>query len=121
MPFAEDYGSPVADQIKNGNFHFRSQNWLNVSQTAKKLIHQLLTTDANKRPSIHELLRKEWLDFNTILMAHKIMKIPLPRGTRMATNVPHCAADSTTGVFALPYEVNTANENEQPSKRRRLR
>lgn len=126
LPFADDYGPPVADQIKQGNFQFRSHNWSKVSSTAKELIRHLLTVDAAQRPSIHELLRKKWLDFSTISLAHKIMKIPLPqhyemRGTRIALNVPQCAADSTTGVFALPYEVNVANENVQPSKRRRLR
>lgn len=126
LPFADDYGPPVADQIKQGIFQFRSQNWSKVSTTAKDLICHLLTTNADRRPSIHELLRVEWLDYSTISLAHKIMKIPLPqhyemRGTRMAMNVPQCAADSTTGVFALPYQVNVTNENEQPSKRRRLR
>lgn len=126
LPFADDYGPPVAEQIKLGIFQFRSQNWSKVSTTAKDLIRHLLTVDADRRPSIHELLRKDWLDYSTISLAHKIMKIPLPQhyemgGTRMAMNVPQCAADSTTGLFALPYQVNVTNENEQPAKRRRLR
>lgn len=124
LPFADDYGPPVADQIKNGNFDFRSHNWSKVSNTAKELIRLLLTTTVEKRPSIHDLLRTEWLDYKTISTAHKIMGIPLPqhyyemRGTRLALNVPQCAADSTSGVFALPY---VTNENVQQPKRRRLR
>lgn len=125
LPFADDYGAPVAEQIKKGIFHFRSSNWLKVSTTAKSLIRDLLTTTVEKRPSIHDLLRTEWLDYGTISMAHSIMGIPLPqhyemRGTRMAMNVPQCAPDSTTGggVFALPF---VTNENVQQPKRRRLR
>lgn len=79
MPFAEAYGTPVTDQIKSGVFHFRSSNWSKVSNMAKELIRQLLTTDVNRRPSIHQLLRTAWLDYTTISLAHHIMKIPLPR------------------------------------------
>lgn len=125
LPFADDYGSPATEQIKNGTFHFRSSNWSKVSDFAQDLIRQLLTTNVERRPTIHQLLRTKWLDYSTILLAHKIMKIPMPQqyathGTRMAMNIQHCGADSTTGLFARPYTVDVDSENVQSSKRRRL-
>lgn len=123
LPFADDYGSPATEQIKNGAFQFRSSNWARVSTTAKQLIQQVLTTNVAQRPSIHQLLRTTWLDYGTVSLAHKIMKIPIPThyGTRLAMNVPQCAADSTTtGLFARPYTVDVDSENVQSSKRRRL-
>lgn len=129
LPFADDYGSPAADQIKSGIFQFRSSNWSKVSTAAKELIRRLLTTDVDRRPSIQQLLQTAWLDYTTVSMAHNIMKIPLPphfawntNGTRMAMNVPQCEADSTSGgIFARPYKVDVDSENVQSSKRRRLR
>lgn len=127
LPFADEYGSPATEQIKTGRFQFRSSNWSKVSQTAKSLIRELLTTNVEKRPSIDQLLRHRWLcDYSMISTAHKIMKLPLPKtyetkGTRMALNVPQCEADSTIEIFARPYQVDVDSENVQSSKRRRLR
>lgn len=128
LPFADEYGSPATEQIKTGRFEFRSSNWAKVSSTAKSLIRELLTTNVDKRPSIDQLLRHKWLrDYSMISTAHKIMKLPLPKNmfqagsTRMALSVPQCPADSTSEVFARPYQVDIDSENVQSSKRRRLR
>lgn len=126
LPFADDYGSPATEQIKSGRFQFRSSNWAKVSSVAKSLIRELLTTNVQRRPSIDQLLRHKWLaDYSMISTAHKIMKLPLPdtyetEATRMAL-VPQCEADSTSEVFARPYQVDVDSENVQSSKRRRLR
>lgn len=102
----------------------------------------MLTTDVKKRPSIEELLKKEWLrDDATIALAHDIMNLPVPqpleeqRPTSSSCNrtinstvdltvssPPAKAADTTSDIlFVRPYEVTGDNENVQPSKRRRLR
>lgn len=127
LPFADEYGTPATEQIKNGRFQFRSNNWSKVSPVAKQLIKELLTTNVKRRPSIDQLLKHKWLaDYSMISTAHRIMDLPLPstyekEGTRMALNVPQCEADSTSGVFARPYQVDVDSENVQSSKRRRLR
>lgn len=126
LPFADDYGSPATDQIKKGTFGFRSHYWSKVSNMAKELIRLLLTTNVDRRPSIHQLLRAQWLDYGTVLSAHRIMKTPIPpyyaaQAARLTRIVPQCAADSTTGaLFARPYAVDVESENVQSSKRRRL-
>lgn len=110
LPFADEYGCPATEQIKNGKFSFRSNNWKMVSQTAKDLICELLTTDVAKRPSIDLLLKHKWLkDPKMITTAHTIMGIPIE--VKMGKD----------DVFARPYEVDVDSENVQSSKRRRLR
>lgn len=126
LPFADDYGSPATEQIKRGQFSFRSQNWKKVSSTARDLIRQLLTTDVDKRPSIEQLLRHKWLaDYKMISTVHKIMQLPMPKhcetqATRMALNAPSCSTEANS-IFARPFEVDVDSEDVQSSKRRRLR
>lgn len=127
LPFADEYGSPATEQIKRGKFQFRSVNWHNVSAPAKSFIKEILTTDVQSRPSIHELLTHKWLsDYSTIVAAHKIMGLKTPQhyetqATRMALNVPQCSADSTSDVFARPYQVNNGSDTYQQPKRKRIR
>lgn len=110
LPFADEYGCPATEQIKKGKFSFRSSNWKMVSQTAKDLISELLTTDVGKRPSIDILLKHKWLnDPKMITTAHTIMGIPVE--VKLGKD----------DVFARPYEVDVDSENVQSSKRRRLR
>lgn len=112
LPFADDYGTPATDQIKNGRFQFRSTNWKNATPTAKLLIRELLTVNVMQRPSIVQLLRHKWLgDCDMRTAAHAIMRIPLE---------PEPVKDDDD-IFARPYEVDNDNENVQSSKRRRLR
>lgn len=117
LPFSNDYGSPAAEQIKKGEFRFRSRVWDRVSSMAKRLIREMLTVDAALRPSIDQLLKHEWLDdYNMKCKAHKIMDISPPPP-------PHDA-----NIFAVPgsapcriEEIRPSNdENAQPMKKRRI-
>lgn len=127
LPFADDYGSPATDQIKNGIFQFRSSNWKKVSSTARELIRELLTTNVGERPSIDQLTQTKWLrDFTMMKVAHELMNTQMPmhyerEATRLAINVPQSTADSSTAVFAKPYQVDIDSDTVQPSKKRRLR
>lgn len=126
LPFADDYGSPATDQIKNANFQFRSTNWRNVSHTARTLIREMLTTNVQKRPSIDQLINTKWLrDSDMISTAHKLMGLPMPQHyelakTRLAIQTPTVTANSGPEIFARPYAVDIDSENVQPSKKRRL-
>lgn len=129
LPFADDYGSPATDQIKNGHFQFRSNNWKHVSSTARGLIRDLLTTNVDKRPSIDQLMQTKWLRDSTMMkLTHELMNLPMPehyetKATRLAINVPRSTADSSSAVFAKPYQVTGGIDSDtvQPSKKRRLR
>lgn len=125
LPFADEYGSKATEQIKNGRFQFRSRNWKKVSVTTKKLVGELLTINVKERPSINQLLQHKWLaDYSMISTAHKIMNLPLPQTyekEETRVNVHRCNADSTTGVFARPYQVEVDCDNVPSSKRPRLR
>lgn len=132
LPFANEYGSPATEQIKNGRFKFISSNWNKVSEVAKQLVCDILTTDVEKRPSIDEVLKHPWLfdDYNMMCTAHRLMNIPeppLPMDKKeikvRSTSVEH------SSVFVKPFEVDKLNselsniiENVQqpPPKRRRL-
>lgn len=79
-PFHERYGTPVANQIMEGDLQFRSRNWLHVSETAQNLLKQLFTVDANQRPTIDQVLQHEWFDDDDIkCKAHRIMGIGSPQ------------------------------------------
>lgn len=66
-------------QTLKGDFKFGSSKWLNVSKTAQNLIKQMLTVDANHRPSIEQVLQHEWLnDFDIKCKAHQLMGIEPP-------------------------------------------
>lgn len=117
LPFADEYGTPAAEQIKNGRFHFRSSNWKDASPSAKTLIRELLTTDVQKRPSIDELMQHRWLKDRQIKrLAHEKMKLPLDENRPEPMNNRPDAE-----IFVRPYEVDVDSENIQSSKRRRLR
>lgn len=119
LPFADDYGCPATEQIKSGQFAFRSSNWKCVSTGAKQLIKELLTTNVRKRPSIDELLKHKWFkDTEVIDLAHTIMQIPIPEKTIVSTNT--VKTPDSTGVFLRPYVVNVENGNMQSAKRRRI-
>lgn len=118
LPFADDYGTAAAEQIKRGKFEFRSSNWRSVSSTARDLIRELLTTDVTKRPSIDQLLKHKWLrDRNMIVTAYKVMGIPLEKSQEFS--IPWRSGKDDG--FTRPYEVDVDSENVQSSKRRRLR
>lgn len=119
LPFADDYGCPATEQIKSGQFAFRSSNWKFVSDVAKGLIKELLTTNVRKRPSIDELLKHKWFkDTEMIDLAHTIMKIPLPEKTIVSANT--ITTTDSSGVFLRPYVVSVDHGNVQSAKRRRI-
>lgn len=120
LPFADDYGSPAAEQIKTGQFAFRSSNWKSVSSGAKLLIKELLTTNVYKRPSIDELLKHKWFKDSAVIdLAHTIMKIPKPEKTIVSTTT--VKSPDNSGVFLHPSSyVSVENANVQSAKRRRI-
>lgn len=102
LPFSEDYGTPVAEQIKKGDFSFTHSAWRSVSQVAKTLIMEMLTVNYNQRPNIDYILRHKWLkDPEVVRLGRNLMKEQMTKS-------------------AAP-ELNSDNENflEPPVKRRR--
>lgn len=78
IPFSDDYGTPVTDQIKKGKYSFRSAAWRNVSSQAKTLIQGMLTVNPTQRLSIDDVLRNRWLrDPDIIKQTEKLMKIDI--------------------------------------------
>lgn len=108
LPFANEYGTPATEQIKRGLFKFRSSNWKYVSSEAKKFICDILNTNVDRRPSIDELLKHNWLcDFEVVSTAHKLMKLPEP---------------NINDFRHSPMDISSLDaENLPPPKRRRLR
>lgn len=78
LPFSDEYGTAASDQIKKGKFAYRSSAWRGISLHAKQLINEMLTVDADKRLSIDDVLRNQWLDDNEVIQkAEQITKISL--------------------------------------------
>jgi serine/threonine-protein kinase Chk2 len=76
LPFSNDYGSPATEQIRCGRFAFRSGVWRKVSDTARKLVVDLLQVDPDKRPSIDELIKTTWLQERAVISrAHSVMQL----------------------------------------------
>lgn len=109
LPFANDYGSPATEQIKQGKFRFASPNWNYVSDQAKRLVCELLTKDVDKRPSIYTLLEHPWLtsDHSMIFKAHELMKIPLPSRPKVMHVLRSQPQVEVPAVdkFIIPFEV----------------
>lgn len=79
LPFSDDYGTPASEQIKRGQFEFKSRAWRSVSNAAKSFIRRMLTVNPKKRPSIDDLLHDRWLDdADVITTAERLMKINIP-------------------------------------------
>lgn len=150
LPFANEYGCSAIEQIKKAMFEFRSKNWKYVSDTAKGLIRELLTANVDKRPSIDELLKHQWLnDYEMKCKAHRIMSLsPPPKpitpstitSPRLSSNRIIDRPKITHGVYKKEDQINLSNvfvrpfdkkmpnnddtilitDNGQPSKRRRI-
>jgi len=60
-PFHDDNHAELYKKIKRGAFVFDSPYWDNVSQSAKDLISGLLTLDTEKRFTVSDVLRHEWI------------------------------------------------------------
>ncbi|XP_054744750.1 ovarian-specific serine/threonine-protein kinase Lok [Anastrepha obliqua] len=76
LPFSDDYGSPVSEQIKHGRFRFNHPSWRKVSQRATTLIKEILIVDPKRRPTIDDVLKSSWLKDNEMLRKAKaLMKL----------------------------------------------
>ncbi|KAL9897653.1 ovarian-specific serine/threonine-protein kinase Lok-like [Glossina fuscipes fuscipes] len=79
LPFSDDYGTPVREQIKRGKFRFIGSSWTTVSKDAMSLIKKLLVVDALRRPSIEEIIQDNWLkDSQMLCTADRLMKTDSP-------------------------------------------
>lgn len=79
LPFSDDYGTPVREQIKRGKFRFIGSSWTTVSKDAMSLIKKLLVVDASRRPSIEEIIQDNWLkDTQMLCTAERLMKTDSP-------------------------------------------
>jgi calcium-dependent protein kinase len=62
-PFSGDTDPEILKKVKNGSFEFKSPEWDNISQGAKNLVTQMLTSDPTLRPSAEHLLQSQWLKY----------------------------------------------------------
>ena len=60
-PFNGQNDQEIMKKVRIGKFSFSDPCWSNISDKAKDLITQLLTYDADKRPSAEEALRHPWI------------------------------------------------------------
>ncbi|KAI8818198.1 kinase-like domain-containing protein [Fimicolochytrium jonesii] len=61
-PFSEELAPPpMADQIRQGKYEFRSPWWDKISRDAIDLIKGLLTVDPSKRLTVHQALDHPWI------------------------------------------------------------
>eukprot|EP00191_Tetraselmis_sp_GSL018_P008900 CAMPEP_0177608808 /NCGR_PEP_ID=MMETSP0419_2-20121207/18686_1 /TAXON_ID=582737 /ORGANISM="Tetraselmis sp., Strain GSL018" /LENGTH=220 /DNA_ID=CAMNT_0019103557 /DNA_START=379 /DNA_END=1041 /DNA_ORIENTATION=- len=51
----------LLSKIRRGKFNTSHFEWLNLSDSAKDLVSQLLTVDASQRPTVDEIIRHPWL------------------------------------------------------------
>lgn len=133
LPFANEYGSPATEQIKNGRYKFISPNWKKVSEMAKKFVCQILTIDVERRPSIDEVLQHPWLadDHAMQCRAHTLMGLP-PPVQEVSVPRPHIIDRRTVFIKPQTFEVTKLNneidsiseispqQQQPPTKRRRL-
>lgn len=64
-PFYSNHGLAISpgmkDRIRTGQYDFPSPEWSNVSNDAKELIKGMLSVDPNKRLTIEEVIRNNWI------------------------------------------------------------
>jgi len=48
-------------RIRTGQYDFPSAEWKHVSNEAKDLIRSLLQTEAQKRPTIDQVMQNKWI------------------------------------------------------------
>lgn len=78
VPFSEEFGTPIRQQILKGMYAFRGKVWQLVSNSAKSLISQMLQKNPEKRLNIEEVLKHQWLnDIDIIDKAERLMEIKL--------------------------------------------
>ncbi|OQR87075.1 calcium/calmodulin-dependent protein kinase [Achlya hypogyna] len=77
-PFHDENRPKLFAQIKEGAFHFHEPYWDDISETAKDLIRQMLTTDPKRRPSTAQLLQHPWItgvDVGTIQLSNALQEL----------------------------------------------
>jgi calcium-dependent protein kinase len=62
-PFAGDTDPDILKKVKEGVFEFKSPEWDGISQGAKNLVTQMLTSDPGLRPTAENLLASPWLKY----------------------------------------------------------
>jgi len=66
-------------RIRTGQYDFPKTEWKHVSNEAKDLIRSLLQTEAQKRPTIDQVMQNKWIAHYaavpaTPLATHKVLK-----------------------------------------------
>ncbi|XP_017771520.1 PREDICTED: MAP kinase-activated protein kinase 2 isoform X2 [Nicrophorus vespilloides] len=82
-PFYSNTGMPISPgmkkRIRTGQYNYPDPEWQNVSQDAKDLISGMLNIDADKRLTIDEVIKNNWIAQYTAvpqtpLHTHKMLK-----------------------------------------------
>lgn len=64
-PFYSNHGAPISPgmkkRIRNGQYEFPAAEWSCISRDAKQLIEALLKTDPDKRLTIHQVMKHNWI------------------------------------------------------------
>ena len=58
-------------RIRTGQYDFPKTEWKHVSNEAKDLIRSLLQTEAQKRPTIDQVMQNKWIAVNHIFRIFK--------------------------------------------------
>ena len=93
-PFHDENHAELYKKIRKGAFVFDSPYWDNVSQSAKDLISRLIVLDPERRMTVNDVLRHEWivktLPKKDITPAISELRSHLAR-RRLKTGVRQCA------------------------------
>jgi calcium/calmodulin-dependent protein kinase I len=73
-PFYSENDAQLFESILNGNYHFHSPYWDNISADAKDLISKLLVVDPKDRLTAADALQHKWLKVGS---SDNIEKIPI--------------------------------------------
>jgi calcium/calmodulin-dependent protein kinase I len=60
-PFYDESNAVLFQLIKKGSYTFPSPYWDDVSESAKDLVHKLLTVDPKKRATVKDVLSHPWV------------------------------------------------------------
>ena len=70
-PFYSTHGQPISPgmkrRIKAGEYTFPVAEWSRVSEEAKRLIQGMLETMPEKRMTIHDIMRSQWISVRIML------------------------------------------------------
>ena len=67
-PFYSKQGYTISPgmeaRIKSGEYSFSTKEWSNISNQAKNLIRGMLEIDPDKRFTIEDIIKSEWISVN---------------------------------------------------------